>query len=453
MEKEKLPQLSQMTSQDKDSLIYRLWEENQRLKEELEKYREKETAKTSKNSSKPPSTDQKGNINNKSKKKKKKAHNLGGRKITPNPDRIIKVYAERCSHCGEQVSKEKQKLQACYEKIEIPPIKPIVTQIRRYGGLCNCCHHKYEAIGEASLAQGSPFGETVRERIIYLRYAHAISYERLRELMEQIYGVKISEGAIANLLKRTKNELEPTIVSIIEKLRASEQVNSDETSARVRGKNEWEWVFQNREVCYHVIEPSRGGKVIQQVMAGHEPSVWGSDLFSAQKTHPGQSWQVCLAHQIRDCQYAIDKGDQILAPVMQKLFLRAIELQRRRDTLTSSTYEHQSRQIKRDLKQALQLNPSQDDGKRLRKRYQNIEENLFLFLDNPEIEPTNNASEQALRFSVIFRKVTNGFRSDWGKELFAYIRSIINTGKRQGLSALESIRVALDPRLSLFCPS
>jgi transposase len=208
--------------------------------------------------------------------------------------------------------------------------------------------------------------------------------------MAQIYGLEISEGGIANLLKTTKQDLKPTITEIVEKLRSSEQVNSDETSARVRGKNEWEWVFQNREVCYHVIEPSRGGKVIQQVMAGHEPEVWGSDLFSSQKTHPGKSWQVCLAHQIRDCQYAIDQGDEILAGVMQKLFWKAIELHRRRDRLPPQLYDDHSCQIK---------------------------------------------------------------KSDWGKELFANIRSIINTGKRQGLSALSSIRVALDPRLSLFSPS
>ena len=66
---------------------------------------------------------------------------------------------------------------------------------------------------------------------------------------------------------------------ILEKLRKSEQVYSDETSARVRGKNEWEWVFQNSEVCYHVIEPSRGTKVIQSVMGTHEPQVWGSRLI------------------------------------------------------------------------------------------------------------------------------------------------------------------------------
>ena len=87
---------------------------------------------------------------------------------------------------------------------------------------------------------------------------------------------------------------------------------------------------------------------------------------------------------------------------------------------------------------------------RLQKRYRDLRENLFLFLEDTTIPPTNNASEQALRWSVIFRKVTNGFRSDWGRDLFAHVRSIVNTGKRQGLSAFEAILVALNPLESLF---
>lgn len=59
------------------------------------------------------------------------------------------------------------------------------------------------------------------------------------------------------------------------------------------------------------------------------------------------------------------------------------------------------------------------------------------------IPPTNNSSEQALRWSVIFRKVTNGFRSDWGAELFAQVRSLVNTAKRQGISAFDAISRAL----------
>ena len=76
-----------------------------------------------------------------------------------------------------------------------------------------------------------------------------------------------------------------------------------------------------------------------------------------------------------------------------------------------------------------------------------------MFLDDPRIPATNNSSEQAIRWSVIFRKITNGFRSEWGRDLFASVRSIVNTGKRQGLSALDSILIALDPLKSLFSVS
>ncbi len=94
--------------------------------------------------------------------------------------------------------------------------------------------------------------------------------------------------------------------------------------------------------------------------------------------------------------------------------------------------------------------PTQEDGVGLQNRYLDLRENLFLFLDDPTIPPTNNASEQALRWNVIFRKITNGFRSNWERDLFAMIRSIVNTRRRHGLSAFESILTALNPLDSLF---
>ena len=98
------------------------------------------------------------------------------------------------------------------------------------------------------------------------------------------------------------------------------------------------------------------------------------------------------------------------------------------------------------------MNQDQADGIRLKKRYQDLKDNLLLFLEDAAIPPTNNASERAIRMSTLFRKVTNGFRSDWGRDLFAAVRSVVNTGKRQGLSALQSIQRAISSQ-SLFQPS
>lgn len=83
------------------------------------------------------------------------------------------------------------------------------------------------------------------------------------------------------------------------------------------GQIRWEWVFQNKLVYLHVIRPSRVQAMIDETMAGHRPQVWVSDLFSAQKAHPDKRWQVCLAHQLRDCQYGIDAGHDLFAPRMK----------------------------------------------------------------------------------------------------------------------------------------
>jgi transposase len=73
-------------------------------------------------------------------------------------------------------------------------------------------------------------------------------------------------------------------------------------------------------------------------------------------------------------------------------------------------------------------------------------------LEDPAVSPTNNASEQTMRMSAVLRKVINGCRADWERVLFAAVRSLINTGKRQGLSAYQAIEKALSPVCSLFDP-
>jgi len=452
-----LPQLEKLSNKETHELIMELWGELQRTREELEKLQQeltgsKKVKKTSENSSIPPSVGIKAETE-KTAKKKGFGHSKGGRKLSTEPDQIIISQAEICPHCESQVDKAEQHLHAVYEKIELPKIVPIVTQIRQYGGKCSNCEKSYVSAVPVGMEQGSPFGRSIESLATYLRYSHAISYERMSQIMTEVFNVKISEGGLAELFKRVKSRLEPQVQGILERLQSSRLVCSDETSARVNGKNEWEWVFQNAEVCLHVIRPSRGADVITEVMGEHQPEVWVSDLFSAQKKNPAKTWQVCLAHQLRDCQYAIDAGDTIFAPMFKRLLLRAFVIHKKREKYADSTRYQYRCDLNRRLKRALALVPTQEDGIRLHKRYTKIQEHLFLFLDDVTIPPTNNSSEQALRLSVIFRKVTNGFRSDWGKNLFAAVRSIVNTGRRQGFSAFQAIINALSPISSLsFIP-
>ena len=137
---------------------------------------------------------------------------------------------------------------------------------------------------------------------------------------------------------------------------------------------------------------------------------------------------------------------------MKLVLLRAFAIHKRHDTLAASTLYQYRCDLRRRVDRCLASQPTNSHGLRLQKRYAKIQENLFLFLEDATIPPTNNSSEQAIRMSTVFRKVTNGFRSDWGRDLFAAVRSVVNTGKRQGLSAYQAIQRALSPVGSLFDP-
>jgi transposase len=444
---QELPPLDGLSHAEKDALIRGLWQELQTLRSEVEKLKQNRVKKTSHNSSLPPSKGFKPHQSSAGStpvnREETDGHRNGGRALSQQPDQVVVAQAKSCPHCGVEVDPSAQRLSGIYERIELPQIIPHLTRVERYGGRCPCCQKTYEAPVPVGLEPGSPFGTSIASLVTYLRYSHAISYGRLSQLMSDLYSLSLSQGAIANLLQRVQVQLETPVTKIVERLRSARLVGSDETGARVNGKPQWEWVFQNDQVCLHVIRPTRGKTVIDSVMAGHQPQIWVSDLFSAQAAHPAQEWQVCLAHQLRDCQYAIDTGDDLFAPRMKRLFLKAIALQRRRHSLATSTVEQYCARLRGSLREILNLQPKAVEGQRLLKRYQKIRAHLLLFLTDETIPPTNNSSEQALRWSVIFRKVTNGFRSDWGAELFAQVRSLVNTAKRQGISAFDAISRAL----------
>ena len=165
---------------------------------------------------------------------------------------------------------------------------------------------------------GTPYGASIEGLATDLRYTHAIGYERLSALFGQVFGVPISEGALANRFQRVHTRLDDRVAEILTRLRSSRLIGSDETGARVNGRTPWAWVFQKTEVCVQVIRPSRGHGVIHEILGDHRPTLWVSDRYSAQKNHPAAPWQVCLAHQLRDCQLALEAGDTVLAPRMKR---------------------------------------------------------------------------------------------------------------------------------------
>ena len=437
-----------MSSAEKDALIATLLSRLAALEAEIAALRAKLKLppKTPDNSSTPPSLGRKASSTPTSK-PKGKPHAGAHRELHRNPTRRRDIFATHCQHCGTPVSDEPQFACEAYDRIELPEIKPDVTRITLHGGICPCCAGRFKAMPPAALAPGSPFGPNLRAFAIYLRFAHAISFERLSRLMSDLLGVEISEGALVNMLADSRGAFARQTNLIRVRLLASTILASDETSVRVGKRTWWTWVFHHGDDCCFVIRPSRGKNVVAEFLGDARPDFWISDRLAAQMGWAKRDNQVCLAHLIRDAQYAIEAGDAAFAPGLRQLLKRACAIAGRRPALADATLRTYARKLDADLDALMRITPNHDAGRKLQNVIKGCRRYLFVFFQNRSIPPTNNGSEQAIRPCVVFRKVTNCFRSEWGANLCADIRSVLETARRRATGALQAIRLTLDGQL------
>jgi transposase len=424
-----------------DALVARvavLESENAALRADL-----KVPPKTPDNSGTPPSQGRKANGDGKAS-PKARVHAGAHRPLHPNPTRCEAVRVERCPHCRADVGDVAQMAVQTYDRIEIPEIAPDVTRVVLHGGVCPCCAGRFKAAAPTGLEPGSPFGPNLRAFVLYLRFGQAIPFERLARLMRDLFGLEISEGALANMLQDSAPAFAAQTSLIKQCLLSSTVLASDETSVRVGKKTFWTWVFHHADSACFVIRPSRGKVVVGEFLGDVRPAVWISDRLGAQMGWATRDQQVCLAHLLRDVQYAIDAGDAAFAPGMKHLLQRAVRIGRRRPTLSDATLLAYHARLERSLDQLLKPEPTTKAGLKLQRIIKRFRQSLFVFLTDREVSPTNNGSEQALRPCVIFRKVTNGFRSVWGADLYADVRSVLETARRRGIPILQAIRITLE---------
>jgi len=398
--------------------------------------------KTPDNSSLPPSRGQKANAEPPASKPPRKGRPGVTRALAESPDATRRFYAQCCT-CGSVLGEAGQDLAREYDHIDIPPIRPVTTRIELFRATCPCCKARVTARAPADMPEGTPFGPGIASTVAYLHGCQMVGYKRLTEVCQGLFGLTLSQGAIANMLARVGRTITEPAERIAAEVRASEVIASDETSARVKGKTWWQWTFGCASAVTFVMAESRGKSVPTAFLAGAKPKMWLSDRLPAQCKH-AQEHQFCLAHLIRNAQYAIDHGDTIFAPGFKALLQDACGVGRRRPDLADATIAAHRRRLEKALQRLLACKPTDAEGRKLRDAVAlDCRGKLFVFLKRRDVEPTNNESERALRPSVIFRKVTNGFRSKWGARAYAALCSIVETGRRNGRCALTAIRDAL----------
>ena len=445
------PDLPSMNPSEKDALIFALLAridaliaENAALRARVAELEAKLglPPKTPNNSSTPPSQGRKAS-GDAATKAKGNPHAGAHRPLHPNPTAKRDLFASSCQHCGADVSHRPQIACEAYDRVEIPDIKPDITRVTLHGGVCPCCGKRFKAAAPADMPPGSPFGPNLRALVIYLRFTQNIAFERLARLLSDLLGLDVSEGALVNMLDASREAFAAQTNAIRARLLSGTALESDETGLRVGKKNWWLWVFHHENSAVFVAEPTRAKTVVADFLGGFRPDFWVSDRYGGQMGWANKANQVCLAHLIRDVQYVVDAGDNVLAPKLRHLLGRACRIGQRRPRLADETLKTYAARLDGRLDELMALQPTHEAGVKLQRVIKKIRRHMFVFVTNRDIPATNNGSERALRPSAVFRKVTNGFRTEWATKLYADIRSVIETGRRRAIGPLEAIRLTI----------
>lgn len=442
---------------EREAAIERRDEKIRELEEELAQFRQ--PAKTPENSSVPPSRGQKANRGAGRRRKLGPKRGHGGvSRVRSEPDVVLECRPSTCAGCGDALPQTGGRQVGRSQVTDLPPVVPVVIEARLYAVRCAQCGEQTVGNYPAGLEPHRTFGPGIEALLSYFHERHHVGYERLVEICRDVFGLAISQGGVENALRRLVERARPAYAAIREQVRGSPVINSDETSARVAGRNYWQWVFQTPEASYHVIVPSRGGEVIDAFLAGAEPAVWGSDLWAPQILTPATDHQICLSHQERDLTFAVDADTgeaRLWASELRHVLGRAIKLHHERTQITSQTFARRLTLIENATDRLVfdRYVAPKTEAARLQRRYRTHRDSLYVFLYRDDVEPTNNSSERDLRPSVIHRKVIGGFRSAWGAEASAIRTTILTTARKQGRNLLDAFRAVAGPSPLQFIPA
>jgi transposase len=447
-----LPTADQLQALSRDELIaviLVLMEQVRQLTETVEQLRaENERLKhpptSSQNSSQPPSRDWKvdaptGRRTRRKKRGAQPGHAKAGRALVEQPDQVLEVRVTTCTGCGADLQAVTPERVLRRQVTELPILKPVVIETRQHEVCCPVCELRQRSALPVGLEANRWCGPRLEALVTYLHQVHHLGFERLQTVLLDVFGITLSLGGEVAVVERAGAAAEPEAAAIAEQVGASAVIQSDETSCRVNGRNHWEWVFVSVAGVYHLIRKSRGQDVIDAFMGERRAEVWLSDCWKPQLNAPAAQHQLCLPHQIRALQGVIDRRPRLRwAREMQTLFRTAIHLGHRRGELTAVGFQRQIILLQRRLDRLLARHFT-GLGANLLERYRTHRAHLFVFLHRTDVSADNNASERALRPSVIHRKVLGSFRSEWGAHAYAALATVLDTAKRQGDNLFQKL--------------
>ena len=415
-------------------------------------------SKNSSNSSKPPSSDI-------VKPKPPACRGRGKRKIGGQPghprhdrepfgaeelDDTRRYQLDRCPDCGGKLSPGRAEARVV-QQVEVMdrPVE-IIEHRSEACWCCRCRKHVYAPLPPA-VEKGGLAGPNLTALVAYLKGVCHASFSTIRKLFRDVLKIRISRGQLVKLIGKVTASLAGMYDDLLARLPGESRLNVDETGHKDNGKPYWTWCFRAELYTLFKIDCSRGSDVLIETLGREFDGVLGCDYFSAYRKYMREfsvEVQFCLAHLIREVKFIMGlpgKRTQVYAERLLDALRAMFRIIHRREAMSPGKFERAMEAARTDvINAALWAPPKCKQARNLARRFRKHGDAYFRFITTPGLEPTNNLAEQAIRFVVIDRRITQGTRSETGQRWCERIWTAIATCTQQGRSAFEYLREAVN---------
>lgn len=368
-------------------------------------------------------------------------HGTNKQKIETSNSRHI--LGEECPNCQsknfEVIGKKLQ------QQEEIPPdIQPEAVNITRDICKCNKCHLQFLARDTQTPLQGK-FGINLMVLVIFLKYIVRGVLRKTSSFLEASFALKLAPASVQAIIQRAALAGKKEYDSLQQKMRSAKLLYVDETSFSVLGKNWWVWVFRSDTDMLLVIRNSRGNKVLEEILGKDYAGIVVCDCWRAYDFLKKAILQRCWAHLLRKSKELKSVAGKHFHKKISVLFDEIIKF--------NATEKSEKQRLRKYTQMTKKLHKIVANYK----KYEECEavtkyiyfhiESWFTCIKIAGVQPTNNYAEQAIRETVLVRKIIGAFRSESGTKTYETLASLIATWKLQKLDIKKELTKMLSKNL------
>ena len=354
-----------------------------------------------------------------------------------------------CPDCGQTLEATAEPPRIV-QQMDLDEICFTIEEHHSHTSWCPHCQKVYAAPLPARIEQGGLLGPQLTALVAYLKGACHASYSTIRKFFRDVLQVPISRGYLAKVIAKVSSALDQSYEELLRLLPSAAILNIDETGHKFKGDRWWTWCFRAElYVLYHV-DAHRSGDVLMELLGKDFKGVIGCDYFSSYRRYMrecGVTLQFCLAHLIRDVKFVTTlprPAERAYGERLRTLLRELFAIIHQRAQWSAQAFrQHLEAKRQEILAAGLQAVPDSKHCQALANRFRKHGAAYFEFITTPGIEPTNNLAEQAIRFVVIDRYITQGTRSESGNRWCERIWTVIATCALQGKSVYEFLTASV----------